>query len=342
MGLFDTLWKVLMGQGMGPDSTPITTSTPAAAPPAAPGTSRAVGRKSIDDRFFRYGDFFGLFTRSPNKRWILSWRDSDPSGQRGGNRESGNGAYLLFDTEKDSVVVRGEMPRPNGGQVAENGYFSLEDWHFGNTLSGTFCVFDENGQNLIAWKMTANIVMSKVSSNGLYALCQTANSSTEDGNKLFFFDVLGRELLYSVVPKAGWAERYEIDDDSGQVIAHISELGAFRYDREGNFIDADRLSQAKCDSPRYESAIPAAEEILGQPDLSSEQAKKVLEIVKNAREQGADRVDWWKARALKVQGLAHEALGELREAVDAYDEALALNPKAGVKRRRDTLLKKLG
>jgi tetratricopeptide (TPR) repeat protein len=53
-------------------------------------------------------------------------------------------------------------------------------------------------------------------------------------------------------------------------------------------------------------------------------------------------VDFWKAKSLKLQGLAHEALGELQEAVKAFDEALALDPKIGVKRKRDFLAKKIG
>ncbi|UCP00823.1 tetratricopeptide repeat protein [Metapseudomonas lalkuanensis] len=95
-------------------------------------------------------------------------------------------------------------------------------------------------------------------------------------------------------------------------------------------------------SPRYEFAIPAAEELLKSPVLTPEIAKQALDIVTRARKHGADWVDAWKAKSLKLQGLAHEALGDLRAAVDAFDEALALDPKIGVKRKRDSLFKKLG
>ncbi|WP_341457292.1 tetratricopeptide repeat protein [Pseudomonas viridiflava] len=42
-----------------------------------------------------------------------------------------------------------------------------------------------------------------------------------------------------------------------------------------------------------------------------------------------------------MQGLAHEALGQAREAIRCYEEALRLNPKIGVKRKLDSLLKRL-
>ncbi|WP_347710398.1 MULTISPECIES: tetratricopeptide repeat protein [Pseudomonas] len=48
----------------------------------------------------------------------------------------------------------------------------------------------------------------------------------------------------------------------------------------------------------------------------------------------------WKSTALKVQGLAHEQLGQYPEAVQVYEEALALNPKIGVKRRLASVVKR--
>ncbi|MNR53406.1 hypothetical protein D3C85_1734180 [compost metagenome] len=60
-----------------------------------------------------------------------------------------------------------------------------------------------------------------------------------------------------------------------------------------------------------------------------------------ARSLGADANLAWRPNALKVQGLAHEALGEQRDAIQIYEEAIALNPKIGVKRRLDALKKKI-
>ncbi|MCU0117761.1 tetratricopeptide repeat protein [Pseudomonas sp. B2M1-30] len=41
-----------------------------------------------------------------------------------------------------------------------------------------------------------------------------------------------------------------------------------------------------------------------------------------------------------MQGLAHEQLGQYPEAVQVYEEALALNPKIGVKRRLASVVKR--
>lgn len=351
MGWFDALKNLLSGNGAG-DVRPgsqiranVSTSAPASAAVAAAEPKRVDAETNSpvkDNHIFRLGDYVGIHSSSPNGRWVLSWSDSVPAMGIGGHRESGNGSYLLYDAEAGQVVVRGEMHRPNGGHVADSGHFSLEDWHFGSALSGTFSVFEPNGQILFAKDVTANVMNSEISKNGLFALFQTANSPTEDGRKLFLIDVSKRAIRYSIDPLAGWPERYSIDEDTAQVTAHLKDLGSFRYDSEGAFIDAAKLAQAKLSSPRYEFAIPAAEALLKSPDLTAEMARQVLDTVKLARERGADQIDSWNAKSLKLQGLAYEALGELHKAVKAFDEALALDPKIGVKRKRDALFKKLG
>jgi len=43
----------------------------------------------------------------------------------------------------------------------------------------------------------------------------------------------------------------------------------------------------------------------------------------------------------KGEGLAHEVLDELHEAIQVYEEAIVLNPKIGVKRKLDALKKRV-
>ncbi|WP_256579211.1 M48 family metallopeptidase [Pseudomonas sp. B26(2017)] len=278
-------------------------------------------------------DFSGIYQLSKSKKWAIAWRDSDPSAGRGGHRESGLGAYALADVSSGSVVCHGSMPRPNNGHVCDAGVFCLEDWHFGSTLSGTFNVFDPSGSMILAKELTANILTSGISRHGKYAFCATANSPTEHGNKVFLFDLVSRVEMYCVSPEAGWPDSYEVDEDNGELMAVFAEMGSFRYDIDGRFLDADRLGNAKLNSSRYDRIILAAESLLGEVGLTDERAREVLAAVQRARSLGADENLAWKPTALKVQGLAHEQLGQYPEAARVYEEALALNPKIGVKRR---------
>ncbi len=118
-------------------------------------------------------------------------------------------------------------------------------------------------------------------------------------------------------------------------------MGKFRYDRGGNFVDAENLDKANLKSSDYSRIIGAAEKILNEPDISQSLAREALEAVIRARSLGADSNPAWTPNALKVQGLAHEVLDELHEAIQVYEEAIVLNPKIGVKRKLDALKKRV-
>ncbi|EJM31289.1 tetratricopeptide repeat protein [Pseudomonas sp. GM25] len=286
-------------------------------------------------------EFSGSYQLSQSKKWAIAWRDSDPSAGRGGHRESGLGAYVLADLGSGTVSCHGSMPRPNNGHVCDTGMFCLEDWHFGSTLSGTFSVYDPSGFVIFAKELTANILTSGISRHGKYAFCATANSPTDHGNKVFLFDLVNRVETYCVSPEAGWPDSYEVDEGTGELMAVFADMGSFQYDIDGRFIDADRLGNAKLNSSRYDLIILAAESLLGEVGLTDERAREVLAAVQRARSHGADENPAWKPIALKVQGLAHEQLGQYPEAAQVYEEALALNPKIGVKRRLTSASKRI-
>ena len=304
---------------------------------------QAIPQIQRDKHFLRVDSlsFSGVYQLSKSKKWAIAWRDSDPSAGRGGHRESGLGAYVLADASSGTVACHGSMPRPNNGHVCDTGVFCLEDLHFGSTLSGTFSVFDPSGSVILAKELTANIFTSGISRHGKYAFCATANSPTDHGNKVFLFDLVNRVEMYSVTPKAGWPDSYEVDESTGELMVLFKDMGSFRYNVHGQFIDADQLGDANLNSSRYDRIILAAEKILGEGDLTDERTLEVLTAVRRARTLGADENPAWRPTALKVQGLAHEQLGQYPEAVQVYEESLALNPKIGVKRRLASVTKRI-
>ena len=99
-------------------------------------------------------DFFGSFSKSPNGEYLLAWRDADPTGRRGGYRESGKGDFLLI--HGGQVAAEGRMERPKQGQVADNGTFILSDWRFGDQLRSTIYAFNKSGKLLIKQDFGAN------------------------------------------------------------------------------------------------------------------------------------------------------------------------------------------
>ena len=286
--------------------------------------------------------FFGPFKKSKSGEWVIGWSDTDEEQHRGGHRESGHGHYVLYNAVQNRIALQGRLERPNSGKVANNGCFSIEDWYFGSDLSGTFYVFSSTGKELIKKRLNANIFNSDISDGGSFAICQTANNpKRDDGNLLVAFDIEKNIELFSVHPTTGWADSYEFIEDTAHFVVVIDKIGKFRYDAQGNFIDAAKYDSARLNCNRFDVVLLAAEEILKEPKLDHQRAQAALAAALRARSLGADNDQSWRALALKIQGLAHELQGNSKEALSAFEEALKISPKIGVKRKADALRKKL-
>lgn len=309
-------------------------------------SSRTTSRKDVSflDNFIEIPSlgFFGQFRRSRSGEWVICWSDSGEQSHRGGHRDGGHGRYVLFNATKNAVAVQGRVDRPNSGSVADNGNFSIEDWHFGSELSGTFYVFSSTGHKLITRKFQANLYNSAISDSGRFAVCQTANAPTgEDGNRFTAFDVEENVELFSVYPPTGWAHKYAFLEDVPKFGAAINGIGTFYYDVQGNLIDPEKFAIARLRCDRYDVVLLAAEDIVKSSNLTDELANEALEASIRALSLGAEKDLGWKAVALKIQGLAYEHLHNDEAAVTAFDAALLINPKVGVKRKADSLRKRL-
>lgn len=276
--------------------------------------------------------YYGECAVSPSKEWVLIWRDANRDVTHGGHRESGSGSYVLYHCLQKKVALKGNIERPNGGHVANNGTFSLEDWHFGNELMGTFYVFSSDGSILIRQTVNANLYNSALSENGLLAVCQTANAPEPDGNRLSAFDIANKARLFSVHPDTQWAKDYAFSEQN-RFIAVIDEIGKFWYDHNGRFLNPDKYQQARMSCDNFVIILHAAEMLIKNPAFTALQANTALTGVLRARSIGADADTGWKAKALKLQGLAYEFLNENEKAIAAFEEALSHNPKIGVKNK---------
>lgn len=221
--------------------------------------------------------YSGEFNKSELEKWIISWNNSGSSSSIDGYRENVHGSYILYDNENKVIVTRGnKLERPNNGSVANNGTFSLEDWHFGNNLSGTFFVFSKEGHVILKRKLKSNIYNSAISKSGLFAVCQTANNNTEDGNKLIFFDIGNNKELFSIYPHIGWAHGYDFDESEQYLYVCINKIGKFRYDIKGNFIDRDKYREAALNSNEYVASISMCKEILDDPNIDLQEVKNII------------------------------------------------------------------
>lgn len=340
MGFFSKLREVLGGSRKTAPVVP----APVPAQPSGGGRAR---NATLRDNWLTLSrpDFFGQAHRSPNKRWIVGCNDSDGVG-RGGHRESGNGRVVLVDHQSDKVMHELTcFARPMDAAVSDTGRYIVQDSGFGSALQGDLIALDIEGHERYRRRYSANVFNLGLSKCGRYAAVQTANAPTDDGNLLEVLDLERGCAVFSVQPATGWADTYSFDVDAdGRLkvlgVAH-KDLGRFSYSASGEFQDTQAFQAARLDKGDYGTKLMAARDLL-KTGATPDNARKALSTADAALAEGAKDMPDWGAIAHRVRGESHELLGQLPEALAAFDQALSLNPKVGVQKRAVALRKKLG
>lgn len=315
------------------------TRTPPAAKPMSDGVApppaiEVLGPETVH---IRSRDFFGQVSRSPNGRYALGWRDADPDGGRGGARDAGLGDYLLLEGER--ILVEGRMARPNDGKIADDGTFILNDWTF-DSLAGVFRAFRPDGTPILARRFQANLLNNSLSADGTLAACQTCNSPHEpDSSRLVLFNLRAGVETACVTPPSGWARDYAFEP-AGQVLLGYDDDQVFAYGLDGAFLDEARWTDHRLARGDLYLVDRILRDAGGPP--SRDLAHRCLAAV-DLGLAGEEATAYPRTRAfgLKLRGICLEALDRAAEAVAAYEQAMAADPKTGVKRRAEQLRKAL-
>jgi hypothetical protein len=282
---------------------------------------------------------FGLYSRSPNERFILAWRDSNEEGTHGGARTSGLGRYVLLDNGK--IACEGRLERPNDGKVADTGVFVVNDWHFFTIkLHGTFYAFRPNGSEILHQRYNANLYNNGVSRDGRHAACHTCNSDDErDSAVLTIFDLEAGSERTRWRADSGWANGYEFSADGSRVWLDYPHGLKLAFTLDGDFLDR----QVWIDDGLARGDIYMVARILrelgDQPPADTLMRLIVgLDVgLKSIRDSNPRS----KAYALRLKGECHDRLGDFSVALECYEAALGLDPKVGAKRRASQLRKML-
>ena len=280
-------------------------------------------------------DFIGQQAISPSQRYRLIWADRAPDGRRGGYRNDGHGSWsLLCD---DRLVTTGNLERPQEGCVADNGTVILHDWMFGEGLQGRFVAFAPDGSQLVTQQFAANLMSNGLSPDGKFAICQTANApGSADSCRYMLFDLAAGHEMARWEVETDWAERYEWDCEERRVYLCMKDGERVGYDFTGIMVEREAWQRRR----------------IGVGDLNVIQAVLVAtsandyplrsEIIAGLGVAARSGEIWQQARAYRLLGELHEQVGEISQAVKAYDEALTIDPKVGVSRRVEQLRKMLG
>ncbi|WP_338639911.1 hypothetical protein [Burkholderia pyrrocinia] len=235
--------------------------------------------------------------------------------------------------------------RPTDAAISNVGTYIVLDSGFGSALQGDVVAIDLDGYERYRRHYTANVFNVGLSNCGRYAAVQTANASNDDGNLLEVLDLDHGRAVFSVRPSTRWADKYSFDVDAEGCLKAMGvvhrKLGTFRYCATGEFQDAKAYQTAQLTKGDYSMKLMAARDLL-KNGATLDNARQALRAADAALEEGAkDRSDWG-AIAHRVRGESYELLGQLPEALDAFDHALSLDSKVGVQKRAAVLRKRLG
>ena len=283
--------------------------------------------------------FHGQCVVSPNGRFRLAWCDARAVTTAAGNHHwSGRGRYLLM--QGNTVVVDGKLPRPNLGQVANNGTFILNDQGFENGLHGRLCAFHASGEQCLSVEFNAILFNCGLSDDGRLAACHTCNSDDEnDGSVLAIFDLLKRREISRSRPPSGWPDYYDFAQDSPTIGLGYRQLGVFHYQLTGEFTDRAAWIEASLTKGDYPRAILMCQMLI-QDAGRAPNPEVLLKILSSLdRVMPAIPDDKWRAVALKLRGIALDAQGFGLPALECFEVALSLDPKIGVKRHITRLRK---
>jgi hypothetical protein len=276
--------------------------------------------------------FFGEYAKSPNGVYVLAWLDASADGSRGGARSSGPGTYMLL--EASSLLVRESIPRPNEGAVANNGNFVLNDWGFGNAIGGMFFAGDRTGRRLVNHQFEANLGPAGIAPSGRWAVSQTL-SSERDSDLLTLWDLVKCRVQWEQNRRVQWARSFTFDEHAGSVTLLSDDGGRWRYGLDGRFLDETALQSHLLATAYGFTLHRLVRERLAAvgEDLDAQAASEVVELLNLALRRGLDRYPRELAAVHRTLGEVLERLGEPDRALAAYQAALTLDPKAGLKKR---------
>jgi len=283
---------------------------------------------------------------SPNGSYSLTWHDADWESGVGGCRKTGHGGFQLG--RIGSLVLKGKLQRPNDGKVADDGTVIFNDWLFGDGLKGEFCAFTADGRQILKYRFRANLSKNAISADGKYALCTTCVSDNDDSDIIAFFSLGEARLLWKRPIEPQEPRAFVIDPERKRIEFAFDGLGAFAWDFGGFFLDRDNWVRAvleRGDGPLVQSLISG---LLTDAGHSADRDGLLLSLAALDRTLGEgfqrfqEQAPKYEAFGYRLKGEVLQALGNSGGALAAYERAIQLDDKVGVKRRVAALRKAAG
>lgn len=284
--------------------------------------------------------FYAEGRLSPNGRYLVGACDGHEE-----NGRSKNGAVVLVDARAGRELFRASLKRANNPHVSDDGLVLVENWKgWGGPLAGAFLAFDSTGKKLWEKAVKANVYGSGMAVDGRTAFFSTCNSDHEaHSGKTWLLDARTGEEIWE---RDGFGHvRFE---GSRLMVGLAGDQASadnrfFPLDEHGNepseYHAALQEHEARINRGKPWWVFPRVQERLGEPDPPLAELERMLVDVE---EGGAPLAESDRARIERWRGEIAERRGDVSETLRRWERALLLDPKVGIKRRYDALVKKSG
>lgn len=279
---------------------------------------------------------FRNHSESPDKRFLIGWLDGDLEAGIIGHRKTGNGKFIVIENGK--IILQGEAERPNDCKIANNGNLIINDWLFSGELNSIFYAYDKTGKKLVSQHFSANLKTNCISDDGKFAASDLASSNSKDSGLLAVFDLEKGSLIRKIYPEDDAGSLLSISSVDKTITFGYQDLGKFRYNFDGVFIDKEKLQQARIEKG---SVFDLLEKVKNTKEINEDTAKEIVVLINKALAKGFDEYPkTHKAQAYRCIGEIYETIANIGEAVKNYELALIIDPKVGIKRRLNLLKNK--
>ena len=323
-------------------------------------TDRAIDRMDIE---YDGDQYYAQTATSPNGEYTAAYQDGR-SGARDDDPEPGR--VFLF--EDDVLQFTTEIDRPNACAVANNGTVAVVDWNdWGDTLSGTFHVFNESGHRFVKHQFDSNIGPVAITPDGEYAATSTFNPDCST----YLFDVAAGAQLLRHENQHGNVQHVEFVDRNGSWMLRLGtpeDDSAYGIDLGGHIVwksqglqrqaRLEELLESSTEADLHEAldllkeAMELASEDYEERNVAGQLAETHWKLSKTIKQEDGVTDEWWEhlnqaaqyyrqtlprydgkqglAKVMRKQGKQHLNDGNEAAACDCFEEIAHLEDEYDV------------
>ena len=248
------------------------------------------------------------------------------------------GAYALV--QNGNVIFTENCSRPGDAAVSNSGNLVICELGDIGELKTTVHAYSSKTGRRTSTEVQALPNCVGISSDGGYVAVQFCNSRNEDSSKLMLWDVDMSERIASFEPETGWPDKIRFRVSERVIVLEYERVGkqrSYRYSFDGEFLDHERYRIEEIEDASVSQMVYIIRRRL--EDATEEDLPGLRALVDDTLSRSFAGEFGYLAAAHRLKGEIHEAMGERLPAIAAYERALDLNPKVGVKNRLKKLKK---